>query len=85
MDSENTEMIEQTNTPPVEERDCDCAVFLKKGQLSETPAVPAEELPLIRGNVSRFISLTCTCNLEEYVVFLSFDSSIVYFVSSSNL
>lgn len=58
MDSENTEMIEQTNTPPAEERDCDCAVFLKKGQLSETPAVPAEELPLIRGkSTGRFAAL----------------------------
>lgn len=58
MDSENTQTQIPPEKPNIIESRKDCAVFLKKGQLSETPPVPAEKLPIIRGvSTRRFTGL----------------------------
>ena len=53
MDSENTEKRDGCTQTVILEKENDCARFLKKGQLSRTPPVPAEELPMIRGASTR--------------------------------
>lgn len=53
MDSENTEKRDGCTETVILEKENDCALFLKKGQLSQTPPVPAEELPMIRGASTR--------------------------------
>lgn len=53
MDSENTQTCTQPTEPDIIENENDCALFLKKGQLSETPPVPAEKLPMTRGASTR--------------------------------
>ena len=53
MDSENTEKRDGCTESVILESDNDCALFLKKGQLSETPPVPAQELPMTRGTSTR--------------------------------
>jgi len=53
MESENTEKRDGCTESVILESDNDCALFLKKGQLSETPPVPAQELPMTRGASTR--------------------------------
>lgn len=64
MSSENIEKSEAPVLPDFRESDEDCAVFLKRNQLSDTPPVPADTLVPTKGlSTRRFTAL-----LQKYLV-----------------